>query len=339
MSDLSGRTAVALAHPNIALAKYWGKLDQGLNLPAVPSLSLTLAGMSTRTEVTLDGALDGDQLTLDGTRVEGRPVARVSQMLDLLWRGAGTGAGPRPSATVVSTNDFRTAAGLASSASAFAALAVAADGALGTRHSTAELSSVARQVSASAGRSLFGGFVELPAGVPGEARLSAKPLASSEHWPLHLLVAVTAVGPKAVGSSEGMIHTMATSAYFDAWVAWAPQGFRRIRQAVLDRDLPALGRTAEQSALAMHAAAMASDPGLLYWNGATLDVIHAVRRLQGRGLTAYFTIDAGPHVKVITTAEQADAVAAVLTKVPGVRQVIATVPGGPARLVTEGDDP
>jgi diphosphomevalonate decarboxylase len=340
MSGLSGNTAaaaVAVAHPNIALAKYWGKLGQGINLPAVPSLSLTLAGMSTRTEVRLADAPDGDRLILDGKIVEGRPVARVSQLLDLVWRGAEHRPEPRPPATVVSTNDFPTAAGLASSASAFAALAVAADGALGTGRPVQELSSMARQVSASAGRSIFGGFVELPAGVAGEALLSARPLAPPDHWQLRLLVAVTAEGPKAVGSTEGMIHTAATSAYYDAWVGWAPKGFERIRRAVLARDIASLGPAVEQSALMMHAAAMAADPGLLYWNGATIEVIHAVRRLQGRGLDAYFTIDAGPHVKVITTADQADVVAAEVARVTGVRQVIATRPGGPARLLTDGD--
>ncbi len=336
MTEWSGKHAVAVAHPNIALAKYWGKLAQGTNLPAVPSLSLTLAGMSTRTEVRIDDALEGDRLTLDGHAVEGRPLARVSQLLDLVWAGAGTRSGRRPPAMVVSTNDFPTAGGLASSASAFAALAVAADGALGTGHSIDELSSLARAVSASAGRSLFGGFVELPAGVAGEMRLSARALAPVDHWPLRLLVAVTAEGPKAVGSTEGMIHTVATSPYFDAWVAWAPQAFERIRQAVLARDLDALGPLVEQSALAMHATAMASDPGLLYWNGATLDVIHAVRRLQGRGLAAYFTIDAGPHVKVVTLADQVNVITAALTRVPGVRRVITTCPGGPARLVSDG---
>ncbi len=336
MSEWSGNTAAAVAHPNIALAKYWGKLAHGINLPAVPSLSLTLAGMSTRTELRLDDALDGDRLMLDGKTVEGRPVTRVSRLLDLVWHGADDRPGRRPPATVVSTNDFPTAAGLASSASAFAALAVAADGALGTGRSVQELSSMARQVSASAGRSIFGGFVELPAGAAGEALLSARPLAPPDHWQLRLLVAVTAEGPKAVGSTEGMIRTAATSAYYDAWVGWAPQGFERIRRAVLARDIASLGPAVEQSALMMHAAAMAADPGLLYWNGATIEVIHAVRRLQARGLDAYFTIDAGPHVKVITTAGQADEVAAEVTKVTGVRRVIATRPGGAARLLTDG---
>ena len=133
------KKAVSLAHPNIALAKYWCKREHGVNLPAVPSLSVTLGGMSTHTEVEVqDGP--SDALVLDGVRVEGRPLARVSQLCDLL---AGT---DRPRVLVTSANDFPSASGLASSASAFAALAVAGNAALGAGHDTSELSCIARRV-------------------------------------------------------------------------------------------------------------------------------------------------------------------------------------------------
>ncbi|MBW2455281.1 MAG: diphosphomevalonate decarboxylase [Deltaproteobacteria bacterium] len=337
MTQGTGQSAaVAEAHPNIALAKYWGKLAEGPNLPAVPSLSLTLAGMVTRTAVRLDPSLAGDELTLDGEPAQGRAVQRVSQLLDLVWRRSDDRQQPRPAAVVESTNDFPTAAGLASSASAFAALAVAANAALGAERSVEELSSMARQVSASAGRSLFGGFVELPAGRAGDDWLPARPLAPADHWELRLLVAVTAVGPKAVGSTEGMIRTAGTSPFYDAWVGWAAESFHRIRQAVLARDLASLGPAAERSALCMHGAALAAEPPLVYWNGATVEVQAAVRRLRAAGADAYFTIDAGPHVKIITTADQAEQVAAEVAGVSGVHRVIVTRPGGPARLLTEG---
>ncbi len=340
MSHGTGQAAAAVgeAHPNIALAKYWGKLAEGPNLPAVPSLSLTLAGMVTRTAVRLEPSLPGDRLTLDGAPAQGRAVQRVSQLLDLVWHGPAGASQRRPAAAVESTNDFPTAAGLASSASAFAALAVAANAALGAERSVEELSSMARQVSASAGRSLFGGFVELPAGKLGDDWLPARPLAPADHWELRLVVAVTAVGPKAVGSTEGMIRTAATSPLYDGWLRWAPESFQQIRQAVLARDLDVLGPAAERSALAMHGVALAADPPLVYWNGATVEVQRAVARLRAAGADAYFTIDAGPHVKIITTADQAEQVAAELAAVTGVHRVIVTRPGGPARLLTEGVD-
>lgn len=322
---ITKRTSVA--HPNIALAKYWGKRPYGHNLPAVPSLSVTLAGMRTTTTVTLDPSLTADSLELDDELVEGKSVQRVTQLLDLLVDG-----GERPRARVHSRNDFPTAAGLASSASAFAALAVAGAAALGTDHDAARLSCIARRVSASAGRSLFGGFVVLPAGEEGQTTLEAQPLAPADHWDLRLVVAVTAEGKKDVGSTVGMIRTAATSPLYDAWLAGAPPLFEMVRRAVLDRDFDALGPAIEQSALAMHATALAASPGLLYWNGVTLNVMHRVRALRAAGLGAYFTIDAGPHVKVVTRASDVAAVERELVAVPGVLRTISAAPGEGARL-------
>lgn len=323
--------AIAVAHPNIALAKYWGKLPEGHNLPAVPSLSVTLAGMTTRTEVHFDGG-DEDRLRLDGETATGRPVARVAQLLDLVWMEGGRD-GERPRAAVVSANDFPTAAGLASSASAFAALASAANGALETGLSASQLSCIARRVSASAGRSLFGGFVELPAGVGAQAHLPAVLLAGAAHWDLRLVVAVTTEDKKEIGSTEGMKHTAATSPLYDAWVSSAPAIYERVKAAVVARDLVALGPALEQSALAMHATAMAADPGLLYWNDVTLRTMHAVRQLRRGGPPAYFTIDAGPHVKVFCRADDVAAVSAGIEAIEGVKRVIVAAPGEGARVV------
>jgi diphosphomevalonate decarboxylase len=318
--------AKAIAHPNIALAKYWGKQPFGKNLPSVPSLSITLAGMATTTVVELDPKLEADELSLDGEATGGRPLTRVSDLLDRVANGE------RARARVESGNDFPTAAGLASSASAFAALAVAANAALGAGKSAAELSDIARQVSASSGRSLFGGFVVLPAGVEGQDVLSAEPLAPSDHWDLELVVAVTTEGKKDVGSTEGMIRTAETSPLYDGWIGGAPAIFETIREAVLACDLERLGPAVEQSALTMHASALAAAPGLLYWNGVTLEAMHAVRRLRAEGCLAFFTIDAGPHVKVICRSADRPRVSEALAAVPGVRRTIEAKPGAGARV-------
>ncbi len=327
---------IAVAHPNIALAKYWGKRDQGHNLPAVPSLSVTLAGMRTRTELRLLEGSDDDRLVLDGQPLQGRPNERAAALLDLVWAEEGR----RPRVEIRSENDFPTAAGLASSASAFAALAVAANEMFGAGRTTSDLSCLARRISASAGRSLFGGFVELPAG-PSEGDeasegLAAVAIAGAEHWDLRLIVAITAEGKKDVGSTEGMIRTARSSPLYDGWLRAAPSLFDRVRRAVLQRDLTALGPAVEQSALAMHATALASDPGLIYWNGATVDVMRAIRRLrQDTGLPAYFTIDAGPHVKVLTTAEHVTLIEPQIAAVGGVLRTLVAQPGQGARLLDE----
>lgn len=322
------RRATAVAHPNIALAKYWGKQPFGHNLPAVPSLSVTLDGMSTTTTVTFDDALGADELVLNGAPATGTPLARVNGMLDRVRDAAKTTTRAR----VESANDFPTASGLASSASAFGALALAATTAAGLSWSPSELSDLARRTSVSSARSLFGGYVELPVGKEGDVFLPAREVAPADHWDLEIVVAVTREGAKDVSSSDGMAHTSKTSPYFAGWKETAPETFDRVRAALLAKDLRALGEAAEHSALAMHAAALAARPAVLYFTAATVAAIEGVHRLRRDGVTAYATIDAGPHVKVITTRGETDRVATFMESVPGVLRTIRARPGGPARL-------
>jgi diphosphomevalonate decarboxylase len=321
---------VAVAHPNIALAKYWGKRDRGRNVPAVPSLSVTLGGMTTTTRADV---AEQDSLVVNERLQSGRPLERARTMLDVLWREAGR-TSDRPCVAITSTNDFPTAAGLASSASAFAALAVAGDALLGTDLGRERLSCIARRISASAGRSLLGGFVELPVGAEGTEFLPARPVADADHWDLRLVVAVTTEAEKEIGSTEGMNRTTETSPLYEAWVRSAPSIFDRVKDAVLARDFEALIAPVEQSALVMHATALGADPGLVYWNGTTVEVIRAVRKLRAEGLPACFTIDAGPHVKVLVPAEHEATLADRLRAVPGVLRTIAARPGQGARLVS-----
>jgi diphosphomevalonate decarboxylase len=230
---------------------------------------------------------------------------------------------------VTSANDFPTAAGLASSASGFAALAMSGAAAYGLSCTREELSAIARESSVSAARSLFGGFVEL-----GRGEESAQALAPAGAFDLAMAIALTVSGPKAVGSTEGMLRTAATSPYYPAWVERAPDLHQRARKAVLARDLEALGEAMEQSALMMHASMFAARPALIYFAPATLAVVASVRSLRESGTSAYFTMDAGPHVKVVTRAADVTAVADALRGVPGVQRVLTTKVGPDARLVT-----
>lgn len=324
-------TATAIAHPNIALSKYWGKQSFGHNLPAVPSLSLTLRGMATRTTVAFDAGLATDELELNGKREDGVVLSRVSGMLDRVRALAKISA----HAKVRSANDFPTASGLASSASAFGALSLASTAAAGLSLSREQMSDLARQTSVSAARSLFGGFVELRRGEEGDTFLSATEIAGPSHWDVAIVVAVTREGAKDVGSTDGMRHTRDTSFYYRAWVDAAPKTFDHLKKNALAKDLSAMGPAIEQSALAMHAAALSADPAILYFSGATVEAIHAVRKMRESGLEGYLTIDAGPHVKVFARASDAEKVAAYMEKVPGVLRTIIAKPGPGATLVED----
>ncbi len=318
------RAARAVAHSNIALAKYWGKADVERNLPAVPSLSLTLDALSTETSVEFDAAFDSDEARLDDRAVVGRPLARIVELLDRVRKQAGISERAR----VLSRNNFPTAAGLASSASGFAALALAATKAAGLDATPAEISALARASSASAARSVYGGFASLGAGAEAAERV-----APPDHFPVSMLVAVTATGPKAVGSTDGMQHTAATSPYYAAWVEHAPALYKEVRAAVIAGDLELLGAAAEQSALMMHASMLAARPAIVYFSSVTLSVMERVRALRESGTPAFYTMDAGPHVKVLTTPGDATSVAAALFDVPGVQRVIRCAPGPDAHLL------
>ena len=316
---MSRREAVAIAHPNVALSKYWGKREGEGNVPAVPSLSVTLGGLTTRTRFAWDAGLRDHRFVLDGNAGTRQEAPRVFAFLDALGRAQGVSA----SADVETRNDFPTASGLASSASGFAALALAGVRANGSDWDATRVADLARRGSASAARSIFGGFVELDGAL-------ASPVAPVDHMPLAVLVCVTTEAPKAVGSTEGMRVTMERSPYAQAWLEEAPRLHAQLRAALLARDFARVGELAEASALAMHACAIAA--GVVYWNAATLGALAAVRDLRADGTPVYATVDAGPHVKVLARPDDAAAVSEAMRRVSGVLRVIEARPGEGAHL-------
>ncbi|MGB3049491.1 MAG: diphosphomevalonate decarboxylase [Polyangiales bacterium] len=315
--------ASARACANIALAKYWGKADLKQNIPAVPSISLTLDQLVTETRVRFDASLSSDLVRLDGRRATEAEADRVVAMLDRVRREARL----RVKAHVSSHNHFPTAAGLASSASGFAALAASASAAAGIRFNARRLSALARASSASAARSIYGGFVELPAGSRGDADLAARPIAPPGHWNLRLVVALTDHGNKKVGSTEGMERSRKTSPYYEAWLDQAPKWSRKIKRAIKERELDTLGEAMEQSTLAFHCCAITSKPPIFYWAPATLAALATVRGLRDRGVSVWATMDAGPHVKALCGVGDASRVRQALDRTQGVTRTWVAKPG------------
>jgi diphosphomevalonate decarboxylase len=325
------KSATATAHSNIALVKYWGKrvdAPAALNLPAVGSLSMTLDALRTVTRIT---PAERDAFVLDEEPVDGKPAARVWTHLDRLWQQGRQGS--RPPCRVVSTNHLPTAAGLASSASGFAALTVAAAAAFELDATPQLLSSWARAGSGSAARSIWGGFVRLDRGERTDgADCIARPIAGPEHWPLRLVVVQTTRGPKPVGSTEGMQRSRTTSPYYEPWIESSAANLDAAEQALHARDLPALGEVVEHSCFKMHACMMASRPPILYWRAPTLAAIHSVWKARQEGVPGYVTMDAGPHVKVLCEERHAAAIAARCRQVQGVEAVTVCAPGPDATV-------
>lgn len=320
--------AAAIAPSNLALVKYWGKRDSALNVPATGSISVTLDGLSTSTTVDFREDLEADECVLDGVR-NGRGAERVTRFLETVRSSFGV----ERRALVESASDFPAAAGLASSASGFAALALACDAALGLSLSEAQLSALARRGSGSAARSIVGGFAEMR---PGEAAdgsdAFAVQIAPPERLPLAILAAVTTRARKPVGSTEGMLRTAESSPFYGAWTSSVPRALAEMRAALEAADLERVGMLAEANAMRMHATMLGADPPLLYWNGVTVELVHAVRELRAAGVQAYVTIDAGPQVKVLCEESARAAVREALLAVEGTLEVLEARPGEGARL-------
>ena len=234
-------------------------------------------------------------------------------------------------AHVESTNNFPTGTGIASSASAFAALALAASWAAGIQLSEVELSRLARRGSGSACRSIPGGFVEWFAGTDDDTSFAAS-FAPPEYWDLGDSIAIISQTHKSTGSTAG--HTTAsTSPLQDTRIATTPARLAACREAILQRNFDSLARVVELDTNLMHAVMMTSQPPLLYWLPATFGVMQAVQNWRVEGLPCFYTIDAGPNVHVIYPVEAKDEVNARLRSLPGILEVRTATIGGPARLV------
>jgi len=343
------RWVLARANVNIALIKYWGKvaspaadpaspaataadklsatavLDDA-NLPAVPSLSLTLADLYTETRARFAPELEQDQVILDDRALEGEELRRAVLLLDALRRRCDLASAFR----VESRNFVPTAAGLASSASGMAALAAAAGGCAGLtpERDAPLLSELARIGSGSASRSIYGGWVAW------EGR-RATPVAPPEHLPVAVVIAVIGKGRKSIGSRDAMNHTMRTSPFFSGWVQQAHATFDDALNALKERDFPRLMAAMERSTWRMHASAMGADPPVFYWLPASVAVLGLVAALKAEGCVCGATLDAGPNVKVFCHPRDARMIAERLAVVPEVVQIVTSSPGAGIQVKIE----
>ncbi|AXH94944.1 diphosphomevalonate decarboxylase [Ornithinimicrobium avium] len=318
----------ARAHPNIALIKYWGKKDEELILPVAGSLSLTLDAFATTTSVELREGLAEDRLELDGLVRDGEQLARVSAFLDHVRSLAGASG----RAVVRSVNEAPTAAGLASSASGFAALAMAASAAYGLDLDARGLSRLARRGSGSAARSLVDGVAVWHAGTDDESSYAEAVPAP----PMGMVIATVDGGPKAVSSREAMRRTVQTSPYFSAWVSSTEDYLERMVTACRAGDFTTIGQLTEAHALRMHALIASTEPPIRYLRPRSVEVFDAVAGLREDGVEAWATADAGPNVAVLVQPQGAAETAARLAAIVGVDQVRVVGAGPGAHLLPEG---
>lgn len=293
----------ARAYTNIALIKYWGKKDQQLIIPMNNSLSLTLDAFYSETQVTFSKDFTEDSFYLDGQQQSPQEMKKIVKFLDMS-RALGK---TELHAKVESQNFVPTAAGLASSASGLAALAGACNEALDLQLSPKDLSRLARKGSGSACRSIFGGFVEWVKGDSDETSF-AQPIAA-ENWEDELAMIFILINDqqKDVSSRDGMQRTVDTSVFYDGWLKAAVADLASAKTAIATKDFRLLGETTEGNALKMHATTLGATPPFTYWSPGSLAAMNKVRQLRTQGYDCYFTMDAGPNVKVLTKKAQVPA--------------------------------
>lgn len=323
--------ATCIASSNIALVKYWGKRDKERNLPTNSSLSITMdEQLSTTTTVEFSKAFKSDEAFLGGSKLHGEELSRVIGTVDYLRRLANTNL----KAKVVSENSFPTAAGLASSASGFAALTLATVKALNLELPPRQVSVIARMGSGSACRSLYGGFVEWKRGTLNDGSDSySEQFLPETHWPeLRNIVAVLEGGRKKVSSRKGMALTVQTSDLYQRRLQQVPYRMQRVKEAILQKNLGALLEETVKESDNLHAVMLDSYPPILHINDSSRQIIYAIHEFNGAlGETAAgYTFDAGPHAQIITTEKRAPAVRKVISEIDGVQQVITcTIGKGP----------
>ncbi len=322
MTTLSTNPVTARAHTNIALIKYWGKRDESLIIPYTSSLSLTLDQFYTDTQVIFDPDLLADKVTIDQQLPSTKAFQRVHTFLDLVRQQAGITTAAR----VVSTNHVPTSAGLASSASAFAALAAASSRAAGLSLSATDLSRLARRGSGSACRSIFGNFVEWQRGNNDQDSF-AVPVAHPGITDIRVVALTVEKHQKAISSRQGMRLSVTTSPYYPAWVETTQKELATLKTAIQNDDFTKFGQISELNAMRMHALTLSANPDFTYFNGQTLLIMNLVKQLRRQGIECYYTIDAGPNVKILCRQSAVQQISETFTPLLGADNVIVAKPG------------
>jgi diphosphomevalonate decarboxylase len=322
-------SATAVSHPNIAFIKYWGNRDAALRIPLNGSISMNLDGLETRTSVSFDPDLPEDTLLLNDILSEKPALTRVSDFMDIIRKIASIPYYAR----VESINNFPTGAGIASSAAAFSALALAGSKAAGLNLDGKSLSRLARRGSGSASRSIPDGFVEWLPGTTDEDSFAVS-IAPSNSWNLMDIIAVVKAGEKKVGSSEG--HNLAhTSPLQKARVEDAARRLNLCRKAVLHKDFDSLATVIELDSDMMHSVMMTSNPALFYWEPASLAIIKEIPFWRKSGVPCAYTLDAGPNVHILCPEGYEQKVKEFLDGMAGITDIITASAGGPTRLVSD----
>ena len=330
----------AVATPNIALIKYWGKRDERLILPTNSSISMTMGEeFSTKTSVMFTDKINDDIFYINGVKqdLSEKEIKERFSVINTLRNMAGTKA----RVIVVSENNFPTAAGLASSASGIAAMVFAANAALELNLDTKSMSIIARQGSGSSCRSLAGGFVKWERGTKVDGTDSyIRQIAPSDHWPDIIdIVSIVSKSKKKISSRAGMKQTVESSVLYQARPGYAEKACADMENAIMNKDFEKLGLITIKDSNNLHAVMLDTYPPILYLNDASREIISAIDKLNAESgkIVAAYTFDAGPNAQVLTLEKYKNDVEKALSEIEGIEKTYVTKPGNGPRILDNGE--
>jgi diphosphomevalonate decarboxylase len=316
----------AIAHPNFALIKYWGKTNSIHNIPAMSSISLTVDTLASTTKISQQPQMQENVWELNGERQP--DLGQLLPTLDYLSKVGEI----REPCLIQSDNNFPTAAGLASSASGVASIVVAYNRLFDLGLTNKQMAKAAMLGSGSAPRSLLPGIVLLDI----ENQFDCRTLAEPNQWPLSVIVCITDDQRKTMSSREGMEISRKTSPLYESWLKVNASHIKRAKKAINERNLRALGLVAEENCKQMHEVMRTSNPSINYMTNKTIDCINAIESIRNSGFDLFYTVDAGPQVKIICKTEDNGLIQERVSSLPSVRQTLIANIGYGARVINEG---
>ena len=270
----------SLGYANIALVKYWGKKSKDPVLPYNPNISLRLDNLLSKTKIEKNDN-NVDEFYIND---EKQSQEEVDKMIKFISKFTPT---EREAITIRSYNTVPTAAGLSSSSSGTMALVLACNEYFKLNKTTKELVEIAKEGSGSSCRSFY--KLEL------ECSLD-----------LGMMVLVVNEDRKKISSRVAMERCVQTSTTFDAWVEKAKGDFVLMKEALKEADFEKIGEITESNALAMHGTTSTSTPSFSFLTEESYMAMDIVKELRSKGYRCYFTMDAGPNVKVLYLREDQD---------------------------------
>ena len=315
----------AIAHPNFALVKYWGKKDIDQNMPAMSSISLTVDSMRSKTKIYKNLSSKQHRLFINGE--EEQDISKILPPLQYLSKISKS----NDFLVIRSENNFPTSSGLASSASGIASFVTAYEAHYDIDLKMSDRVNACMLGSGSAPRSLLGGFVLMD---QNNSYRCSQILRKSE-WPLDILICITSIESKKISSRVGMEISRKTSPIYNDWLGINQEHINEALEAIREKNMLKLESVTEKNCELMHEVMRTSSPSIIYKTDVTRSCVVEIENLRASGHKLFYTIDAGPQVKVICDPQSSKAIKEKIIEKTDVIEIIHAGIGGSPRVVNE----